>query len=686
MSGRDGDGADDGDRSGTGGDGDPTETGSPGIATRLVPDVVRRRFALKFGIVVAVMALSVGAVGVAATDQLRDHEREAVADRLRGTAAGESDTVERWVRRNRLATRLVSSDEVWNREDGLAIALGNRRARLPADVRGVHLVRRSLSGTRIVASTGLDPGTSLDGPRGWVADADLGRAGSVAVSDAYRAGGTPAVGFLSPVAAAGDRYLLVEVSVADLADSLGGAERVAGGFTQVVDADGTVVVDEGVTTGPGTGTGGPGPDALGNYTDGGPATEVLAAANALRGGSAVAGAETSLPADPTVLDEPYAVGYAPVAGTDWVVVTHAPTAAALGFVRQVWRWGLLVTVIAVVSVGAVGAAMGYRTASAIEGLTGAVDRMREGDLETEIEVDRIDSVGRLAEGLAEMRDALRRGIRETERARKEAEVARSEAVAVSEHLRERAASFAEVTGAAARGDLTRRMERDGENEAMDRIAAEFNGMIDELEKTIGQLESFADEVGDSGDTLRRDAESVRAATERLAGSAERIADSARAQRGDLRRLSARADELVGALSTLEVDDPAAEAAVGRSRELARGLAEAAEVADGMLDDAGTAADAAREGATDLEEVAARADRLRRYARPLRDVLGRFETDAEHEFVFSGGPSRSVRADDGDGEGAIDRRVRDDGAGGPGTDGGPGTEAGGGGGADDADDD
>jgi len=54
------------------------------------------------------------------------------------------------------------------------------------------------------------------------------------------------------------------------------------------------------------------------------------------------------------------------------------------------------------------------------------------------------------------------------------------------------------------------------------------------------------------------------------------------------------------------------------------------------------AGAAEEQAAELNEVTSRTKQLKRYARPLGDILERFETDAEHEFVFSGGPSQTTR--------------------------------------------
>ncbi|MFC6973560.1 hypothetical protein ACFQL1_01000 [Halomicroarcula sp. GCM10025709] len=59
----------------------------------------------------------------------------------------------------------------------------------------------------------------------------------------------------------------------------------------------------------------------------------------------------------------------------------------------------------------------------------------------------------------------------------------------------------------------------------------------------------------------------------------------------------------------------------------------------------TVAGAAEEQAAELNEVSSRAEQLKRYAQPLGDILGRFETEAEHEFVFSGGPSQGLAEND-----------------------------------------
>jgi len=53
---------------------------------------------------------------------------------------------------------------------------------------------------------------------------------------------------------------------------------------------------------------------------------------------------------------------------------------------------------------------------------------------------------------------------------------------VNNYLQQKADEFSQAMEATAAGDMTQRMETEGENESMDRIANEFNSMIEELER------------------------------------------------------------------------------------------------------------------------------------------------------------------------------------------------------------
>ncbi|WP_254271305.1 PDC sensor domain-containing protein [Haloarcula marina] len=615
---------------------------SGGLLATITPDPIRRNFALKFGIVLVVMALSVGVVGIAATEQVRTYTETQVTDEYRGVAAQEGDIIEQWFERNRLSVQFVSSSDGWTTDDteDLRAELRNREAGLSADVSSVHLVERQITGTNVVASTSLSADTNVSTVgRGWTADTSFDRAGEVTHSGVYETQTGPVVGFMSPVDASQNRYIVIEYSVDSITESLQGSERAEGGFTQVVNGSNVVMFDE-------SAEGGVGDEMLQQYASGGEATQPISQANDLRGGDQAAGVIATMPAGDVVAEQ-YTVGFSPIEGTDWVVLVHAPYSAVFGFVQNVQLYGIVGTVVMVLLIGGVGAVLGYNTATAIDRLTRKTEQMREGDLDVDISSSRIDNIGRLYDGFADMRDALKQQINEAQRAQKEAEVSRAEAMEVNKYLQTKAEEFSEVMEATAAGNLTRRMETDGENQAMDRIASEFNGMIDELEKTIGQLDSFADEVADSGDVVLTSAESVRDASEQVAESVQKISDDAYDQKERLQTLSEDLDELVEQLQRFQDENPEVEMAdsLAAFQTTATTLQEAADTSENMMAESETVAGAAEEQAAELNEVSSRAERLKRYAQPLGDILGRFQTEAEHEFVFSGGPSQGLAEND-----------------------------------------
>lgn len=622
----------------------------PNVVVRLLqavtPNVVRRSFALKFGLVLAIMAVSIGAIGFVATDRISAETSQNVQDEYTSVAQQEADIIEEWVETNRLSAQFVSSSRTWDGTDPTAVArrLNTANTQLDRDVFELHVLEFPQSGgAEFVASTsnGVDPGPVPEsGSRSWVREnllalSDLGT-NDVFVKETYSVGGQRVFGFVSPVPA-DRRYLLIEVEIFQIISALQGEERAEGGFTQVVDtdADNQVIIAENIEN---VGAG---------YADSAGAREPLEAADRIRGTDTAAGVVPKIEAN-SVIGEVYTVGYSPVdvADANWTVLTHAPRSSVFGFVQTVSNFGLVATAGAVLLIAITGSVLGYSTSSAIDRLTAKTETMREGDLDVSFATSRVDNIGRLYDGFAEMRDALREQIDEAERARKEAEVSRAEAVEMSNYLEEKAQEYSRIMQQCAAGDLTRRMEQDGENESMDVIAAEFNGMIAELEKTTGQLKSYVDEVEAAGSEVEGSASTVREASEQVADSIQKISDDAYDQKERLQSISETMDDVAASLESLsdgsEIEEPLA-----RIQEIAGELNEIADLSEETMAESENVAGAAEEQAAELNEVSERANDLQRYAQPLRDILGRFETEAEHEFVFSVGPTGPAGDEDDD---------------------------------------
>jgi len=607
-----------------------------GIVRAVVPDVIRKRFAVKFLIVLLLMGLAIGSVGMFATAQITDQTQERIENEYTSLASQEATIVDQWVIQNRKATKFASNDDVWTSQDTKEMnrAAGNL-IRSEPDISEVHVVDTSGDRLRFAASTEFESGETLSGTeRDWVGDVtfDTVIGGQVAVSSVYQGADGPVVGFASPPGHATDRVLLVEASVDSLVQRFQGAERAEGGFTQVVDGNGTVLLDERLIGAESRGT-----ELFSTYGD----PQARAPIRQALSGDRAAGVSTRMPAQSGILGEEYAVGYAPLSidsgPQDWVVLVHAPTSEVFGFVQTISEYGLVATGLAVLLMSTIGMALGYNTASSIDRLTSRAEQMEQGDLDVTIRSGRIDNIGRLYAAFASMRDSLQNQISEAEQARKEAEVSRAEAIEMSNYLQERAAEYSETMQRCARGDLTRRMEPEGENESMDQIATDFNEMMSELELTTGQLKTFASQVEAGGRSVQQSAETVRDASEQVADSIQKISDDAYDQKERLQRISEDMDDVAATLESVDGEgDAAYTESLDTVQSIARDLDTAVDLGEETMAESENVAGAAEEQAAELNEVSSRAEELVRYAQYLGDGLGNFETEAEHEFVFQTG--------------------------------------------------
>jgi methyl-accepting chemotaxis protein len=636
-----------------GDDGSDSGTDSgPNPAIRLLqtvtPGVIRRSFAIKFGLVLLVMALSIGAIGLFATQAITAQTEDNAESEFQSGAGQQADIIEQWLARSELRTETLSSRQLdWRGDDPQTLSGRLSREQESEGVAELHLFDDlDTQGPTIVASTSLDAGTQLGNPdraRSWVtfealsAVTDLPAPG-VYTSDTYEVDGEQYIGFISPVD--GERYLFLEMAVSDVQESLRGADADTDvGFTQVVDTGpyftdearaNTVMID---------GRGSERGKVNETYATDDGTLEPLRRAAQLDPAEQRAGVIASVSADADVIDEEYTVGYAPVADSDWVVLTHGPRSEVFGFVDTLSTWGLFITLFAVLLIAVTGSALGYSTATAIDRLTSKTDQMRAGNLDVELSSSRVDNIGRLYDGFADMRDALKQQIEESDRAREEAEVARAEAEDLATYLQERAEEYSEIMQQVSAGDMTQRMTEEGEEESMDRIAAEFNDMIEELEKTVGQLKDYVDEVEEAGAEVEQSSDTVREASEQVADSIQKISDDAYDQQERLQDISEMMDGIAGQLESVEDEDiPEVQNALADIRDVAGELNDVADLSEETLGEAEQVAGAAQEQAAELNEVSERANDLQRYAQPLRDILQRFQTEAKHEFVFSVGPT------------------------------------------------
>jgi methyl-accepting chemotaxis protein len=550
---------------------------------RLVPTQIRRSYAAKFGIVLLVIGVSVGFIGSAATVQITDQVRTSVNEEYRGVAAQEANTVAQWYERNRLVTRLTAEAKAPRTQVGprLSSYVNTKLDELPEDVTAIHVVNATSGGlvesTNIATTIGASV-SATDQP--WwntVSQLNMSNPDQVRSSDTYVDDeGTPAIAFATPVSGS-HRSLIIEFNRTVVAENNFQGNRTAGGFTQVVDADNEVVMDEF-----------PGKGKLGTtYPEG--ARQPIEEARSLRGTGTDGGVTAMSPQDAVwYQDTPedyragsYVVGYAPIEDTDWVVLVHAPQSEAYGFVTTVSQIGLMATLAGMLLIAILGAFLGRNTASAIDRLTAKTQRMEEGDLSVDFETDRIDNIGRLYDAFGSMRDALREQIQEAQSARREAEEAREEAEMMTERLVDKADDYSRVMEAVADGNMTRRMDAESRSEAMERIAREFNEMIEEIEATTQQVKDFATEVATSSEEVTASSEEVKSASEQVTESIQEISDGAERQNEQLQNVS---NEMNSLSTTIEEIASSANEVADLSQQTAETGDEAREAAEEAIEE------------------------------------------------------------------------------------------------------
>jgi methyl-accepting chemotaxis protein len=188
-----------------------------------------------------------------------------------------------------------------------------------------------------------------------------------------------------------------------------------------------------------------------------------------------------------------------------------------------------------------------------------------------------DEIAGLATTVESLRENVRERIEDAEAAeseadaaRQDAEQARQEAERMNSHLEKKAAAFSTTMEEAADGDLTQRMDETSRSEAMADIATAFNTMIDELEATVAQIQSFALEVAASSQEVTVSTEESQNASEQVSESIQAISADANKQSENLNDVMEEMQSLSGtveevAASADEVADKS-EATAARGRE------------------------------------------------------------------------------------------------------------------------
>jgi len=597
------------------------------ISAAVVPDPIRQSTALKFGIAITIVALLVGATGLIATSQFATATQDNIGENYASAAQTESENVADWHQQRESLVEIAAG--VVAGSEGARVDLGAQAESLQSEegmLTDMHVVTRR---GQIVESTDESllgqQATPSNGP--WVEQITSSEPSVTAErTPVYDTESGPRVAFTHPVSEQLNAYVVLVYDMEIVSETLTGRFMDGDSFSVIVDDQQRVVAHDRDTS-----------TLLEQYNN----PDLIERASALEDGEfSFAGGVSPIDG---LTDEETVVGYAPVRGTDWVVLVHGQTDDAYGFVGTIQQWGLIATLIGVFLIGGVGVVLGRNTAVAMNDLSQKAKDLEEGDLDRDLSTGRIDEIGQLHDRFASMRDALKERITEAEDAREEARAAQAEAEALATHLQEQAESYSEVMQAVGNGDLTQRMSTETTEESMKRIATEFNEMIEEIEMTVGQLQGYVDEVETAGSEVETSAETVRTASEQVAESIQQVSDDVHAQTEQIDAIRQSLDQATDALEDADSDDPAIQEALASLQDLTTDMDTLAERTDEIMSESETVSAAAQEQAAELNEVSETATDLQRYAEPLRGILEEFEAEQQHEFVFSVGPTGGTRS-------------------------------------------
>ncbi|SDZ77216.1 methyl-accepting chemotaxis protein [Haloplanus vescus] len=567
---------------------------------RFLPSFVRDSYLKQFAAIVAIVLVVVSGAGYffhgEVTEEIH-HERQ---NELRTIAGLEADAVSEWLNRSSEKTRLLSQFETVRSGDRERIdsTLDNELEQFES-MRAIHYV--DLNSRQIVESTDDDRvGMTISGVTWARGSPEMDDPSAVAVSKAYKQDDTEVVAFLSRIEGT-DRAIVLTANARERADKFRTPSESS--FTQVVDSHGIVEFAQNEET------------AFESYQYGD--GHIQRARNGEVG----------------VMDMPgqnLVVGYAPVKGTDWVVVTHMPRSEAYALAGVIKRDFLTLIGISLAGFLLIGLTLGRDTATALDRLTESAQAIAQGNLDVEVESsDREDEIGEMtaafaemqaylstvaaqAEALAEQRfdapvldqevpgtfgetidrmsDDVERAQREATEAKQNAEAARREVEDLNDDLEATAETFGETMAAAADGDLTQRMDTDSRSAAMETIAESFNDMMAEMEGTLSRIRSFADEVATASQQVTASTEEVRSASAEVSESIQEVSAGAERQDERLTEISGEMQSLSGAIE-----------------EVASSADEVASTADRAAEVSESGSDAATDAIDELAQIQTRTD-------------------------------------------------------------------------------
>lgn len=355
-----------------------------------LPDSIRQQYVRKFALIVLVIAVLVTGVGVLTQIEVATQVQDNRQAELQTIAGSEAAQLAAWRDSQRERAALFSENDEFEDVDSqadLQSTLDNQAERFPESLYAIHYVRgvewrsnsSALANATITASTvSAREGEPLAvSGMEWRNGFSFADNNAVDESEVYTTDGQELIAFASPV----ENLDVVAVAVFD-ATERGGRfrDRIAGGYTQVVDGDGEVqfAADRNET--------------LSQY-DGGLSASELQQGRAGQSDGIERGGEI--------------ISYAPVAGIDWVLIKHVPQSNAYRLSQLVTDRLLVLIGMTLLGFVLLGGILSRGMIGRLDELSEDASRIADGDLEQAItETDRIDEIGEVQHAFQEIQSYL----------------------------------------------------------------------------------------------------------------------------------------------------------------------------------------------------------------------------------------------------------------------------------------
>ncbi|RQG87791.1 HAMP domain-containing protein [Natrarchaeobius halalkaliphilus] len=553
---------------------------------RFVPDSITQRYLAKFGLVLVAVLVVTICVALFFYADISGALSEDVRTDMQLTAEGEAEELALWVEDHRQKTRLLAAHHTLTTgtDDEIERMLAAELEEHPETTQGIHYFEYGVGVQSVTIARSTDDemvGTDVRSLVGTASvhvedDGEIRERGigyldesfEPTYTDTFDRDGEYLVGFLSPVYADDEPVgmVMITIDVGDRASMF--HNPVDGGSTQVIDEGSDAILfaeDDDVVLEP--------------YREGTNESVLTQGFDGDADGSEAFRGSGVMEYDDT--DE--IVSYAPIEGTDWLLVSHAPHANAYALADDVLTSLLALVTVSLLGFVLVGVLIGRPTATVLDDLAEQANALSNGDLEVDIEsTDRSDELGRVQNGFADtqrylrtvagqadaishqhfddpilerdvpgglgvaletMRTDLSEFITEIERSQREAQAARREAQELADGLERQAERVSEAMANAADGNLTEELDEDIDNDAMREIARSFNEMLDRLEGTILSIQELADEVDDVSERVASGVDEIERASEEVGASADRISTGADRQKTQLQDILTEMNDL-----------------------------------------------------------------------------------------------------------------------------------------------